>query len=105
MPERARPKGLRPTPASRPISSKRPLRFAKRKFGTVSLPTNRSIQPSLLMSAATTPHAFASDFEMPVSLLTSVNVPLPLFRNSQQGMGVYTVGLQYQRLFSVPYPQ
>src|SRR5437764_7201031 len=103
MPDRGWPKALKPTPASAPVSSKWPLpRLAQRKFGTVSLPTNRSIHPSLLMSAATTPHAFASDFAIPVSLLTSVNVPLPLLRNSQQGIGVYTFGLQYQRLFSAP---
>src|SRR5580704_10754971 len=103
MPDRASPKGPYPTPASVPVSSNRPLpRLTKRKFATVSFPTKRSIHPSLLMSAATTPHALAKDFAIPDSLLTSVNVPSPLLRNSQHGAGLYTFGLQYQRLFAAP---
>src|SRR5580704_8593356 len=103
MPDRASPKELYPTPASVPISSNRPLpRLANRKLGTVSFPTKRSIQPSLLISAATTPHALAKDFAIPESLLTSVNVPSPLLRNNQQGAGLYTLGLQYQRRLEAP---
>src|SRR5438132_12012207 len=103
MPDRARPNALYPTPASAPISSNRPLpRLANRKFATVSLPTKRSINPSLLMSAATTPHAFAGDLSIPDSLLTSVNVPSPLLWKSQQGIGLYGVGLQYHRAFVGP---
>src|SRR5580658_8026477 len=104
MPERGLPKTLTPTPASVPISSNRPLpRLANKKLGTVSLPTKRSIQPSLLISAATTPQALAKDFAIPDSLLASVNVPSPLLRNSQQGAGLYTLGLQYQRRLEAPY--
>src|SRR5580704_2170317 len=103
MPDRASPKELYPTPPSVPISSNRPLlRLANRKLGTVSLPTKRSIQPSLLISAATTPQALAKDFAIPDSLLTSVNVPSPLLWNSQQGAGLYTLGLQYQRRLETP---
>src|SRR6266849_9191348 len=105
MPERAVPNPLYPTPASAPFSSKRPFpRLTKRKLGTVSLPTNRSSQPSLLMSAATTPHAFARDLAIPDSLLTSVNVPSPLLWNNQEGAGVNGAGLQYARWFSTPRP-
>src|SRR6266571_449772 len=97
MPDRARPNELYPTPASAPISSNRPLpRLANRKFATVSLLTKRSIHPSLLMSAATTPQPFAGELAMPDSLLTSVNVPSPLLWKSQQGIALYGVGLQYQ---------
>src|SRR5579864_51633 len=103
MPERASPKEPYPTPASVPISSNRPLpRLANKKFATVSFPTKRSIHPSLLMSAATTPQALANDFAIPDSLLTSVNVPSPLLRNSQHGAGLYTFGLQYQRRLADP---
>src|SRR5947208_15482783 len=49
------------------------------------------------MSQATTPHAFAIASAMPVSLLTSVNVPFPLLWNNQHGIGSYTRGIQYQR--------
>src|SRR6516225_1394253 len=70
-----------------------------KKFDTVSLATNRSIQPSLLTSQATTPQAFARESAIPVSLLTSVNVPSPLLWKSQHGIGSYTRGMQYQRSF------
>src|SRR5436189_6484961 len=98
MPDRARPNELYPTPASAPISSNRPLpRLANRKFATVSLPTKRSIHPSLLISAATTPQPFAGQPAMPDSLLTSVNVPSALLWNGQQGIAVFGVGLEYHR--------
>src|SRR6267142_2128534 len=77
----------RATPETKPISSNFPWRLAKRQLATVSFATNRSSQPSLLMSQATTPHALAMKLAMPVSLLTSVKVPSPLLRKSQQGMG------------------
>src|SRR5215472_2169259 len=106
MPERARPNPLYPTPASAPVSSNRPLpRLTNKKLGTVSLPTKRSIHPSLLMSAATTPQPFAGEPAIPDSLLTSVNVPSPLLWKSQQGIGLYRVGLQYQRALVGPQPQ
>ena len=44
-------------------------RFTKRKFCTVSLATNRSIRPSLLMSVATTPRPLPSAFAISVPLL------------------------------------
>ena len=95
MPERGVPFALKPTSAERPISSHLPLpRFANRKFCTVSLATNRSINPSLLMSVATTPSAFPSDFWMSVPLLTSVNVPSPLLWYSALGVGLKTRGMQ-----------
>jgi CheY-like chemotaxis protein len=44
----------------------------------VSLATNKSIRPSLLISVATTPSALPSDSEIPLDLLTLVKVPSPL---------------------------
>ena len=88
MPERSRPAWLYATPASSPISSNFPLRLlTRRKLATVSFATKRSIQPSLLTSVATTPHAFPSALAMPDSLLTSVKVPSPLLWKSQLAAG------------------
>src|SRR5260370_30651915 len=76
-----------------------------RKFATVSFATKRSIRPSLLISQATTPHAFARDPAIPDSLLTSVNVPSPLLRKTQHGIGSYTRGMQYHRSLVLRLPQ
>src|SRR5258705_5001511 len=79
IPERGDPLSLKATPACSPTSSKVPIPLLiKRQFGIVSFATNRSVQPSLFTSVATTPNDFPGDFEMPDFSLTSVNVPFPL---------------------------
>ena len=89
MPERAFPPSPKATPEVNPTSSNLlPSRFMNRKFATVSLATNRSIQPSLLMSVATTPHDFPGLSAIPIFWLTSVNVPSPLLWKSQLAIGV-----------------
>jgi hypothetical protein len=71
-----------------------PPRFTKRKFWTVSLATNRSVRPSLLMSVATTPRALPRERAMAVPPETSVNVPSPLLWKSRLGVGLKTRGMQ-----------
>ena len=89
------PLALKATSAGSPISSHLPLpRLTNRKFWTVSLATNRSISPSLLMSVATTPSALPSARWMSVPALTSVNVPSPLLWKSRLGVGLKKRGMQ-----------
>jgi len=77
----------------KPISSNwpRPL-FRNRKLAAVSLETNKSSQPSLLMSVATTPCDLPGLRPMAVRWPTSVNVPSPLLRNSRLGRGLKNAG-------------
>src|SRR3989442_7701902 len=73
IPERGEPLSLKATPARSPTSSKVPLPLLiKRKLGIVSLATNRSVQPSLFTSVATTPNDLPGDFAIPDFSLTSV---------------------------------
>src|SRR6266576_7297870 len=79
IPERGEPLSLKATPARKPTSSKVPSPLLiQRKLGIVSLATNKSVQPSLLRSVATTPKDLPGDFVMPDFSLTSEKVPLPL---------------------------
>src|SRR5439155_19630472 len=77
----------RSTPAVLEISSNVPLPLLRNIWlGPLSLPTNRSSQPSLSISAHDAVCVEVAALS-PLSAVTSPNVPSHLFRNSDLRMG------------------
>ena len=86
MPALAWPYSSTPQPHSKADSTKRrPPWFSHSWFTVMSLATKTSVWPLPSKSAPTTPKPLPKASFSPASLLTSVNVPSPLLRNSTSG--------------------